>query len=145
MTTAAASARPGLIDTFMRLRLGPLVFVGVLAILDLLLIGPTQFVNGLTSGAIYALIALGYTMVYGIIELINFAHGDVFMVGVFASIFVLNEVLGQTGLEHRHRCRSCSSWRPPSRSRWRSSASWAWSSSASPTGRSGTRPVSRRS
>ena len=73
------------------------MFVGVLAVIDLLIIGPTQFVNGLTSGAIYALIALGYTMVYGIIELINFAHGDVFMVGVFASIFVLDEVLGQTG------------------------------------------------
>ena len=97
MTTVASSARPRLVDTFQRLRLGPLVFVGVLAVFDLLVIGPTQFVNGLTSGAIYALIALGYTMVYGIIELINFAHGDVFMVGVFASIFVLNEVLGQTG------------------------------------------------
>ena len=43
-------------------------------------------VNALTIGAIYALIALGYTMVYGIIELINFAHGDVFMVGAFASM-----------------------------------------------------------
>ena len=43
--------------------------------------GPEQFVNALTRGAIYALIALGYTMVYGIIELINFAHGDMFMVG----------------------------------------------------------------
>ena len=42
-----------------------------------------QFINALTLGAIYALIALGYTMVYGIIELINFAHGDVFMVGAF--------------------------------------------------------------
>ena len=47
------------------------------------LIGPEQFVNALTIGAIYALIALGYTMVYGIIELINFAHGDMFMVGAF--------------------------------------------------------------
>ncbi|MGZ6273438.1 MAG: ABC transporter permease subunit, partial [Candidatus Limnocylindrales bacterium] len=39
-----------------------------------------QTFNALTIGAMYALIALGYTMVYGIIELINFAHGDVFMV-----------------------------------------------------------------
>ena len=47
-----------------------------------------QFVNALTIGAIYALIALGYTMVYGIIELINFAHGDIFMVGAFVSLVV---------------------------------------------------------
>lgn len=40
-----------------------------------------QIVNGLSLGAIYALIALGYTMVYGIIKLINFAHGDIMMVG----------------------------------------------------------------
>ena len=48
-----------------------------------------QLVNALTIGAIYALIALGYTMVYGIIELINFAHGDVFMVGSFVSFWLL--------------------------------------------------------
>src|SRR6476469_8829755 len=45
-----------------------------------------QLVNGLSKGAIYALIALGYTMVYGIIELINFAHGDIFMLGTFTAI-----------------------------------------------------------
>ena len=48
-----------------------------------------QVANALSIGAIYALIALGYTMVYGIIELINFAHGDVFMVGAFMSLFFL--------------------------------------------------------
>lgn len=42
-----------------------------------------QLINGLSLGSIYALIALGYTMVYGIIQLINFAHGDVYMVGAF--------------------------------------------------------------
>ncbi|HLX55937.1 MAG TPA: branched-chain amino acid ABC transporter permease [Ktedonobacteraceae bacterium] len=46
-------------------------------------------VVGLTSGAVYALIAIGYTMVYGIIELINFAHGDIFMIGTFITITVL--------------------------------------------------------
>ncbi len=51
--------------------------------------GPAQFVNAMTLGAIYALIAIGYTMVYGIIELINFAHGDVFMVGTFVSLSLL--------------------------------------------------------
>src|SRR5438874_11578733 len=45
-------------------------------------------VVGLATGAIYALIALGYTIVYGIIELINFAHGDIFMIGTFVSIAI---------------------------------------------------------
>lgn len=48
-----------------------------------------QLVNGLSLGAIYALIALGYTMVYGIIKLINFAHGDIMMVGGFVGFFSL--------------------------------------------------------
>lgn len=46
-----------------------------------------QLVNGISLGSIYALIALGYTMVYGIIKLINFAHGDVFMIGAFVGFF----------------------------------------------------------
>lgn len=46
-----------------------------------------QLLNGLTVGGIYALIALGYTMVYGILKLINFAHGDIFMVGAFLGLF----------------------------------------------------------
>ena len=54
-----------------------------------------QTINALSIGAIYALIALGYTMVYGIIELINFAHGDVFMVGAFLSIAVTAGIFGQ--------------------------------------------------
>ena len=47
-------------------------------------------VVGLATGAVYALIALGYTMVYGIIELINFAHGDIFMIGSFIALTFLN-------------------------------------------------------
>src|SRR2546426_1009095 len=47
-----------------------------------------QLINGLTIGAIYALIALGYTMVYGILRLINFAHGDIYMVGAVAGWFL---------------------------------------------------------
>ncbi len=47
-----------------------------------------QLVNGLTLGSIYGLIAIGYTMVYGIIGMINFAHGDIFMVGAFAALIV---------------------------------------------------------
>src|ERR1700716_2488073 len=45
-----------------------------------------NLVSGVSNGAIWALIAMGYTLVYGIIELINFAHGDVFMVGSFVSV-----------------------------------------------------------
>jgi len=48
-----------------------------------------QLINGLSLGAIYALIALGYTMVYGILRLINFAHGDVYMVGAFVGYYVV--------------------------------------------------------
>ncbi len=47
-----------------------------------------QLVNGLTLGSIYGLIAIGYTMVYGIIGMINFAHGDIFMVGAFMALIV---------------------------------------------------------
>jgi len=55
-----------------------------------------QLINGVTLGSIYGLIAIGYTMVYGIIGMINFAHGDIFMVGAFvALIFLL--VMGVTG------------------------------------------------
>lgn len=47
-----------------------------------------QLINGLSVGSVYALIALGYTMVYGIIKLINFAHGDIYMIGAFVSYFM---------------------------------------------------------
>ena len=47
-----------------------------------------QIVNGLSLGSIYALVALGYTMVYGIIKLINFAHGDIYMIGAYTAFFV---------------------------------------------------------
>jgi branched-chain amino acid transport system permease protein len=56
-----------------------------------------QTINALSIGAIYALIALGYTMVYGIIELINFAHGDVFMVGAFLAVVLTGGIMGQHG------------------------------------------------
>lgn len=50
-----------------------------------------QLINGLSLGAIYALIALGYTMVYGIAQLINFAHGDIIMVGSYLVLILLNQ------------------------------------------------------
>lgn len=59
-----------------------------------------QLVNGLTLGSIYGLIAIGYTMVYGIIGMINFAHGDVFMVGAFIALiaFLALVALGVTAV-----------------------------------------------
>ena len=48
-----------------------------------------QLINGLQLGAVYALIALGYTMVYGVLRLINFAHGDIFMFGTFVAYFCI--------------------------------------------------------
>ena len=56
-----------------------------------------QIVNGLTLGAVYAIVALGYTMVYGIIQLINFAHGEVVMIGAMVSLSVIN-LLADSGL-----------------------------------------------
>jgi len=53
-----------------------------------------QIINGLTLGSVYALVALGYTMVYGIIGLINFAHGEVVMVGAMVSLSVVTALLG---------------------------------------------------
>jgi branched-chain amino acid transport system permease protein len=58
-----------------------------------------QIINGLSLGGIYALIALGYTMVYGIIELINFAHGDVYTLGTFFSLAILTAI-GVSGEVH---------------------------------------------
>ncbi len=60
-----------------------------------------QTVNALSIGAIYALVALGYTLVYGIIELINFAHGDIFMIGAFLSVVFLGGIDGPDGRGHR--------------------------------------------
>ena len=90
----------------------PLIAVGGVIVYDLLLwlgiqlvnpaMGPDraftvaiqQTVNALSIGAIYAMIALGYTMVYGIIELINFAHGDIFMLGAFLSVVFISGITG---------------------------------------------------
>jgi branched-chain amino acid transport system permease protein len=57
-----------------------------------------ELVNGLTQGSVYALIALGYSMVYGILKLLNFAHGDVYMVGAFLGYFVIQWFGGPTAL-----------------------------------------------
>jgi branched-chain amino acid transport system permease protein len=61
-----------------------------------------QLINGLSLGSIYALIALGYTMVYGILKLINFAHGEVFMVGAYTGYYAAG-ALGVAAFEANHR------------------------------------------
>ena len=58
-----------------------------------------QVINGVSLGAMYSLLALGFTMVYGIIELINFAHFNVFMVGSFIAMWTL-EAMGFAGQSH---------------------------------------------
>ena len=60
-----------------------------------------QLVNGLTLGSIYGLIAIGYTMVFGIIGMVNFAHGDVFMLSTFIALIVfliLTQIFGIASL-----------------------------------------------
>jgi len=58
-----------------------------------------QLINGLTLGCVYALIALGYTMVYGILQLINFAHGEIYMLGAYLGVIGLGlaQSINQTG------------------------------------------------
>ena len=56
-----------------------------------------QTINGVTLGAIYGLVAIGYTMVYGIIGMINFAHGEIYMIGAFIAMIAFT-VLGLLGI-----------------------------------------------
>jgi branched-chain amino acid transport system permease protein len=56
-----------------------------------------QLVNGLVLGSFYALVALGYTMVFGVVKLLNFAHGDLYMVGAFIGLLALSLVAGAVG------------------------------------------------
>ncbi len=57
-----------------------------------------ELVNGITTGALYALVALGFTMVYGVLKLLNFAHGDLYMVGAYIGFFVIRWFGGPTAL-----------------------------------------------
>jgi branched-chain amino acid transport system permease protein len=57
-----------------------------------------ELVNGVTTGALYALVALGFSMVYGVLKLLNFAHGDLYMVGAFAGYFVIQWFGGPSAL-----------------------------------------------
>jgi branched-chain amino acid transport system permease protein len=57
-----------------------------------------ELVNGVTTGALYALVALGFSMVYGVLKLLNFAHGDLYMVGAFAGYFIIQWFGGPSAL-----------------------------------------------
>ena len=59
-----------------------------------------HLINGLTLGAIYGLIAIGYTMVYGIIRMINFAHGEIYMIGAFVAVTAFTLLLSGLSLIH---------------------------------------------
>ena len=97
--------------------------------------------SGLTRGSLYALVALGYTLVYGILELINFAHGDVFMIGgMIAATFAIQVFdLELASVDVVARCRRSSSRWP---SRWSGAASSTRRSSGSRTSRYEERPGS---
>ena len=110
MTTRAQAARRPILAALPRFskQVNRVATWGVLGLFLVWVIGnmvhaPGQFVSvlllGITLGAIYALVALGYTLVYGIIELINFAHGDVFMLGTMVTITVANGWLGLNGTQ----------------------------------------------
>src|SRR5215210_2027398 len=99
-------ARPDLTTSLDRLRKSgavALIGYGLVALVALWLVvnfvkEPTEFINvaliGLTNGAIYGLVALGYTLVYGILQLINFAHGDVFALSGLAASTMIISVIG---------------------------------------------------
>ena len=60
-----------------------------------------ELVNGITTGALYALVALGFSMVYGVLKLLNFAHGDLYMVGAYIGFFVIQWFGGPSPPDHR--------------------------------------------
>jgi branched-chain amino acid transport system permease protein len=108
VTTEAQTARRPILASLPRFskQVNRVATWAVIALFVIWIVGnmvhaPGQFLSvfllGLTLGAIFALVALGYTLVYGIIELINFAHGDVFMMGTMVSITVANGWLGLNG------------------------------------------------
>src|SRR6201991_1480016 len=57
-----------------------------------------ELVNGITTGALYSLVALGFSMVYGVLKLLNFAHGDLYMVGAYIGYFVIQWFGGAASL-----------------------------------------------
>jgi branched-chain amino acid transport system permease protein len=102
-------ARPliAVVIIYLVLLLGPIASLDIPVIAASIKANPLQLIQfliiGLANGAIVAIIALGYTMVYGIIELINFAHGDVYMIGVFTALTTLSLTGSLTTRSGAHR------------------------------------------
>ncbi len=100
LAALAGRSRPGAISSVGLALVAVLLFWLVVNLVK----QPADFVEvaliGLTTGCLYALIALGYTLVYGILELINFAHGDVFMLGGMISATVVTSVFGLSDTSH---------------------------------------------
>src|SRR5437588_7632070 len=94
--TRIAARRPSVVGVLGTALVGVLIFWLVVNFTK----GPSYFIEvffiGIATGCVYALIALGYTLVYGILELINFAHGDVFMLGSWISLSVAAHKIGLT-------------------------------------------------
>jgi branched-chain amino acid transport system permease protein len=99
----AAAATTNTLDRLRKARIVDLIGLSLLALVGIWLVvnfvqDPTEFINvgliGLTNGSIYGLVALGYTLVYGILQLINFAHGDVFALSGLVAWSVIVNVLG---------------------------------------------------
>ncbi len=104
MASTTASAPRASVNVGKLLTRVSMLMLGIVVVYWLgrnLISSPAQFftvgITGLSNGALYALIALGYTLVYGIIELINFAHGDLFMLGAVFSYFFLTKFLAAEG------------------------------------------------
>ena len=73
-----------------------------------------ELVNGLTTGALYSLVALGFSMVYGVLKLLNFAHGDLYMVGAYIGFFVIQWFGGPNApIIYRSPCAKLSSFSTP--------------------------------
>jgi branched-chain amino acid transport system permease protein len=99
----AASAATTTLDRLRKTGVVSLIGIGLLVLVGIWLVvnfiqGPAEFINvgliGLTNGTIYGLVALGYTLIYGILQLINFAHGDVFALSGLVAWSVIVNVLG---------------------------------------------------
>jgi len=105
-STTAPAVRSQRLGLRVRALAGPIVAIAILVLVGIwlayeLIQEPELVLNstlaGLKNGALYALVALGYTLVYGIIELINFAHGDLFMLGTLFSAWMITTILHLVG------------------------------------------------
>src|ERR671932_452075 len=94
-----------------------------------------QFVNGLSSGAVYALFALGYTLVFGVLDILNLAHGATYMWGAFAGWVCVTSLHLPIIIALPLAMPGWAGWRWSRASAWTSAASGGWSRAKCPTSR----------